>query len=122
MKTVLVVPSAVGGASSAAQPASTSSVVAAPAQSSPAAAVPETAADVSTSAAGSVTGTASFYGGNVAGGACSFSGYTIPSSLFGTAFGGSWDASQCGTCVQVTNKAGKSIKAMVSPLLAALNY
>ncbi|KAL1608197.1 hypothetical protein SLS60_003136 [Paraconiothyrium brasiliense] len=114
VKTVYVVPSAVGASSSASQvAAATSSVIAAPAQSSQAAAVPDTAADASTSSAGSVTGSASFYGGNLAGGACSFTGYTIPSSLFGTAFGGSWDASQCGACVEVTNKAGKSIKAMV---------
>jgi hypothetical protein len=106
VKTILVVPSPVV-ASSASQAA------AAPAQSSLAAAVPDTAVEEVTSSSASVTGTASFYGGNTAGGACSFSGYTIPSNLFGTAFGGSWDASQCGACVQVTNKAGKSIKAMV---------
>ncbi|KAK7189975.1 Expansin-YoaJ 1 [Paraphaeosphaeria sporulosa] len=114
IKTVFVVPSPVGPSSSHSQAAAaTSSVAAAPAQSSQAAAIPDTAAEEATSSAASVTGTASFYGGNTAGGACSFSGYTIPSNLFGTAFGGSWDASQCGACVQVTNKAGKFIKAMV---------
>lgn len=125
VKTVYIVPSPVGASSSASQsPAATSSTAAAPAQSSQAAAVPDTPAEDApaedapakdaTSSAASVTGTASFYGGNTAGGACSFSGYTIPSNLFGTAFGGTWDASQCGACVEVKNKAGKSIKAMVS--------
>ncbi|KAF2446227.1 carbohydrate-binding module family 63 protein [Karstenula rhodostoma CBS 690.94] len=131
VKTVYVVPSPVGASSSASQAAAavTSSVYAAPAQPSqaaaatssvlaapaqpPQAAVPEPVAEEATSSAASVTGSASFYGGNLDGGACSFSGYTIPSNLFGTAFGGSWDASQCGTCVEVKNKAGKSIKAMV---------
>ncbi|KAL5422766.1 hypothetical protein PMIN06_007697 [Paraphaeosphaeria minitans] len=119
VKTILVVPSPVGVSSSVSQAAAatssvaaTSPAAAAPAQSSQAAAEPDTAAEVTSSAA-SVTGTASFYGGNTVGGACSFSGYTIPSNLFGTAFGGNWDASECGACVQVTNKAGKSIKAMI---------
>ncbi|KAJ4302984.1 hypothetical protein N0V90_001875 [Kalmusia sp. IMI 367209] len=111
VKTVYVVPSPVDATSAATVATSAS---AAPAQSSAAASpVPDTAAEDTTSAAGSVKGTASFYGGNLAGGACSFSGYTLPSNLFGTAFGGSWDASQCGTCVSVTGPNGKTIKAMV---------
>lgn len=115
VKTVLVVPSPVGASSSASQAAAaTSSAAAAPIQSSQAVAVPDTAAEDATTSAATVTGSASFYGGNLGGGACSFSGYTIPSNLFGTAFGGNWDASQCGACVQVTNSAGKSITAMVS--------
>jgi hypothetical protein len=114
IKTIIVAPSpVVASSASQAAAAATSSLAAAPAQSSQAVAVPDTASEEATSSSASVTGTASFYGGNTAGGACSFSGYTIPSNLFGTAFGGSWDASQCGACVEVTNKAGKSIKAMV---------
>ncbi|CAI7571860.1 unnamed protein product [Penicillium manginii] len=68
----------------------------------------------SSSSSGS-SGEATFYGGNVAGGTCSFSGYTLPSNLFGTAFSGAvWDdASKCGSCVAVTGPNGKTIKAMV---------
>lgn len=116
VKTVFIVPTPVEDVSSSSTPAavSTPAVAApAPAESSPAAA-PVAAAAQDTSSAASVTGSASFYGGNLDGGACSFSGYTLPSSLFGTAFGGTWDASQCGSCVSVTNSAGKTIKAMVS--------
>jgi hypothetical protein len=72
----------------------------------------------SSSSSGGSSGEATFYGGNVAGGTCSFSGYTIPSNLFGTAFSGAvWDnAAQCGSCVAVTGPNGKTIKAMVRPL------
>ncbi|KAJ5397646.1 hypothetical protein N7509_005759 [Penicillium cosmopolitanum] len=71
-------------------------------------------ASVSSSSGGS-SGEATFYGGNVAGGTCSFSGYTIPSNLFGTAFSGAvWDnAAKCGSCVAVTGPNGKTIKAMI---------
>ncbi|KAB8236025.1 putative extracellular cellulase CelA/allergen Asp F7-like [Aspergillus alliaceus] len=60
-------------------------------------------------------GSATFYGGNISGGACSFSGYTLPSSLFGTALGSPrWDnAAECGACVAVTGPNGKTIKAMI---------
>jgi thiamine monophosphate kinase len=63
----------------------------------------------------SLSGEATYYGGNVAGGACSFSTYTIPSSLFGTALSDTnWDtAAQCGACVSVTGPSGNSITAMV---------
>ncbi|KAF9694880.1 hypothetical protein EKO04_007127 [Ascochyta lentis] len=68
-----------------------------------------------TSAAGSKSGEATFYGGNTSGGKCSFTGYTIPSSLFGTALSDSnWaDASNCGTCVSVTGPSGNKITAMI---------
>lgn len=126
VKTVYIVPSPVDDSTSASETAAvTSAASPVPVESSAAAAPIESSQTVTSAAAAalettaavsatSVTGSASFYGGNLAGGACSFSGYTIPSNLFGTAFGGSWDASQCGACVQVTNSAGKSIKAMVS--------
>lgn len=66
-------------------------------------------------AAGSKRGEATFYGGNVSGGTCSFTGYTIPSGIFGTALSDSnWaSASNCGACVQVTGPSGTKIKAMV---------
>ena len=62
-----------------------------------------------------LSGEATFYGGNLAGGACSFSTYTLPSSLFGTALSDSnWDdAAECGACVSVTGPNGNSITAMV---------
>lgn len=63
----------------------------------------------------SLSGQATYYGGNVQGGACSFSTYTLPSGLLGTALSSSnWDNSgNCGGCVNV-NYNGKSVKAMVS--------
>lgn len=64
----------------------------------------------------SLSGEATYYGGNLAGGACSFSTYTIPSSIFGTALSDSnWDtAANCGRCVSVTGPSGNVITAMVS--------
>ncbi|KAI0543395.1 carbohydrate-binding module family 63 protein [Xylaria curta] len=61
-----------------------------------------------------VTGTSTFYGGNLNGGTCSFSTYTLPSGVFGTAFSGlAWNsAAQCGACIEVTAN-GKSITAMI---------
>ena len=63
----------------------------------------------------SLSGQATYYGGNVKGGACSFSTYTLPAGLYGTAISDSnWDtAGQCGGCVQATYQ-GKSVTAMVS--------
>lgn len=68
------------------------------------------------SSSGSISGEATFYGGNVAGGTCSYFGYTLPSGLLGTAFSGAaWDnAAKCGACVAVTGPKGNTIKAMVS--------
>ncbi|KAL3471406.1 hypothetical protein BJX99DRAFT_237579 [Aspergillus californicus] len=73
----------------------------------------ETSASESQSAV--TTGKATFYGGNVSGGTCSFTDYTIPSHLSGVAFSGeAWDdAAECGACVSVTGPEGNSIKAMV---------
>ncbi|KAF7905958.1 hypothetical protein EAF00_000237 [Botryotinia globosa] len=63
-----------------------------------------------------LSGQATLYGGNTQGGACSFSTYTLPSNLFGTALSDSnWaTASQCGRCVSVTGPSGKSITAMIT--------
>lgn len=61
----------------------------------------------------SVAGTATHYPGNLDGGACSFTGYTIPEGLYGIAWV-NWDNSyNCGGCVQVTNPNGVSITAMI---------
>lgn len=62
----------------------------------------------------SLSGQATYYGGNEAGGACSFSTYALPAKLFGTALSSSnWDVSaNCGGCVAV-HYGGKSITAMV---------
>ncbi|KAF2261040.1 barwin-like endoglucanase [Lojkania enalia] len=84
---------------------------------SPADAAPEESVDAGGDATieGSNSGEATFYGGNVAGGMCSFTGYTIPSGIFGTALSDSnWaGAGNCGACVSVAGPDGNSIKAMV---------
>ncbi|KAJ5406179.1 hypothetical protein N7465_007463 [Penicillium sp. CMV-2018d] len=69
----------------------------------------------STGSSNGNAGKATFYGGNVAGGTCSFSGYTLPSHLFGAALSlQRWDdAAECGACVSVTGPKGNSIKAMI---------
>lgn len=61
-------------------------------------------------------GEATYYNGIVADGTCSFSGYTLPSSIFGTALSvDMWDhAAKCGACVAITGPNGNTIKAMVS--------
>jgi hypothetical protein len=63
----------------------------------------------------SLSGEATFYGGNLAGGACLLSTYALPSGVFGTSLSGSnWDDSgNCGACVSVTGPDGNSITAMV---------
>ncbi|KKK17964.1 hypothetical protein P175DRAFT_0509807 [Aspergillus ochraceoroseus IBT 24754] len=74
------------------------------------------AVDTTSTSSGTVnSGRATFYGGNVSGGTCSFTGYTIPSGLFGTALSGErWDnAAECGACVSVTGPNGNTIKAMI---------
>ncbi|KAL1647095.1 hypothetical protein SLS58_002866 [Diplodia intermedia] len=61
------------------------------------------------------TGEATFYGGNLNGGMCSFSSYTLPSGIYGTALSdANWEtAGNCGACVKVTGPSGASITAMV---------
>ena len=61
-----------------------------------------------------LTGQATYYGGNVHGGTCSFSTFNLPSGLYGTALSDSnWNtAANCGGCVKV-NHGGKSITAMI---------
>lgn len=79
-----------------------------------AAAIPGQSPNESHIARRAVSGQSTFYGGNVKGGTCSFSTYTLPSGLYGTAFSGSaWDnAANCGGCVEVSH-GGKKITAMV---------
>jgi hypothetical protein len=62
-----------------------------------------------------LSGEATYYGGNLAGGTCSFSTYTLPSGIYGTALSDSnWDNSgECGACITVTGPSGNSITAMV---------
>lgn len=70
----------------------------------------------SSSSSSVVSGEATFYGGNLSGGTCSFTTLsTIPNSLYGTAYSGAvWDsAAECGACVKVTGPNGNSITAMV---------
>lgn len=77
---------------------------------------PSPPSDADTSAAGSKRGEATFYGGNTSGGMCSFTGYTIPAGVYGTALSDSnWGgASACGQCVSVTGPDGNKITAMVT--------
>ncbi|KAJ5104851.1 hypothetical protein NUU61_002198 [Penicillium alfredii] len=69
----------------------------------------------SSGSSGHNSGEATYYGGNISGGTCSFSGYTLPSSMFGAALSADrWDdAASCGACVSITGPIGNSIKAMV---------
>ncbi|KAF1915341.1 RlpA-like double-psi beta-barrel-protein domain-containing protein-containing protein [Ampelomyces quisqualis] len=88
-----------------------------PSEPSPVPETPEAEAgsDSNLSPAGSKRGDATFYGGNTAGGMCSFTGYTIPSGVFGTALSDSnWAGAQaCGQCVSVTGPGGNKLTAMV---------
>ncbi|KAK7509753.1 RlpA-like double-psi beta-barrel-protein domain-containing protein-containing protein, partial [Phyllosticta citriasiana] len=64
-----------------------------------------------------VSGTATYYtyGTDLSQGTCSFSGYTLPSSIFGTALSDSdWaSAGNCGACIKVTGPQQNSIVAMI---------
>lgn len=79
-----------------------------------AAVVPPMSIDERSVVRGALSGEATYYGGNVHGGTCSFSTYSLPSGLYGTALSDSnWDtAGNCGGCVKV-NHGGKSITAMI---------
>ncbi|KAI1300286.1 carbohydrate-binding module family 63 protein [Xylaria venustula] len=92
--------------------ASSASSLSAPSSSTSSTSPASTAVSVEDSSA--VTGTSTFYGGNLNGGDCSFTTYTLPSGIYGTAFSGSaWDsAANCGACLEVTAN-GKSIIAMI---------
>lgn len=77
--------------------------------------VPEMSVDTRSLARRSLSGQATFYGGNTQGGDCSFSTYTLPSGLYGTALSSSnWNNSgNCGGCVAVTYS-GTTITAMIT--------
>ncbi|KAK7424667.1 hypothetical protein QQZ08_008550 [Neonectria magnoliae] len=62
-----------------------------------------------------LSGSSTFYGGNLNGGMCSFATYKLPTGIYGTAFSGSaWStAASCGACIEVTGPGGKKIKAMI---------
>ncbi|TPR01140.1 hypothetical protein CAN33_0037810 [Aspergillus niger] len=96
---------------SAAPSTSTSSTAASAATSS----ASSSSSSTSSALSSEYSGEATFYGGNVSGGTCSFTEYTIPSGLFGTALSSQrWDnAAECGACVEVTGPSGTKIKAMV---------
>ena len=71
---------------------------------------------MSLASAASFSGEATFYGGNVAGGHCSFTTLNLPSGIYGTAIA-NWDSSaNCGACVEVTGPSGNKITAMVQSL------
>lgn len=112
----VVSPTPAGNAASPTHPTDTpdASVTIPPSQTPSPTTSPATEADVS--AVGSKAGEATFYGGNTAGGMCSFTGYTLPSNLYGTALSDSnWDtAGACGRCVSVTGPSGTKITAMVT--------
>ena len=64
----------------------------------------------------SLAARATFYGGNLHGGACSFSTmHSLPAHVFGTALSGaSWESSKhCGACVRVHGPNGHHITAMI---------
>ncbi|KAI3550925.1 rare lipoprotein A [Colletotrichum filicis] len=56
---------------------------------------------------------ATWYGGNLNGGNCLFSGYTLPSSVLGTALSYTNYNGNCGTCLNVKGPKGNTIKVMV---------
>ena len=89
-----------------------------------AAAIPDQSDNESYLARRAVSGKSTWYGGNVQGGTCSFSTYTLPAGLYSTAFSGQvWNkAANCGGCVKVTH-AGKTITAMVrTPYFETTNF
>ncbi|EFX06552.1 extracellular cellulase [Grosmannia clavigera kw1407] len=112
---VVVVPTTSSTSTPAAVPTTSSSTSAAAHAAATAASSSSKSTASTDSSSVSIVGEATFYGGNVVGGACSLSAYTLPSSLFGTAYSGAvWDnAANCGRCVQVTGPSGSSIKAMI---------
>ncbi|KAJ5360390.1 Barwin-related endoglucanase [Penicillium concentricum] len=93
----------------------TKAIVEAPSTSTKSSTSSSSTKSASTSPSEGSPGKATFYGGNVGGGTCSFSGYTLPSHLFGAALSlQRWDdAANCGACVSVTGPNGNSIKAMI---------
>jgi len=81
-------------------------------------------AGVSTLRERSLSGEATYYGGNIVGGACSFGSYTLPSGLYGTALSSdNWERSgNCGRCAKVTGPSGNSIDVLVSSQWLSMLY
>ncbi|KAL1899740.1 hypothetical protein Cpir12675_001239 [Ceratocystis pirilliformis] len=96
-------------ASSYASAASSSAATAGPQASSPATPGQSSLGDSKTD------GKATFYGGNLSGGTCLFTEYTIPSGLSGVAYPTpDWDnAGNCGACLEVTGPNGNTLTVMV---------
>lgn len=63
--------------------------------------------------AAATSAVATWYGGNLNGGNCLFSGYTLPSSVLGTALSYTNYNGNCGTCLNVKGPKGTTIKVMV---------
>ncbi|KAL2010208.1 hypothetical protein VTN00DRAFT_6015 [Thermoascus crustaceus] len=63
---------------------------------------------------GDSDGQVTYYEGDINKGTCSFTGYTLPAGIFGSALSvNAWDdASNCGACVNIKGPTG-SIKAMI---------
>jgi len=107
-----VTPSSPSPSPSPSTSTSTSSSTSTSAQGAPS--VPAKSSYTSSSLGGPYSGQATYYGGNM-GGACSFSTYTLPSGIFGTALSSTnWDNSgNCGACISVTGPNGNTIQAMI---------
>ncbi|KAL4981150.1 RlpA-like double-psi beta-barrel-protein domain-containing protein-containing protein [Aspergillus desertorum] len=75
----------------------------------------DTSSNSKSASSSTTTGEATFYGGNLSGGTCSFTDYTLPSHLSGVAFSGqAWDnAADCGACIAVTGPNGNTVKVMI---------
>ncbi|KJX98688.1 putative extracellular cellulase CelA/allergen Asp F7-like protein [Zymoseptoria brevis] len=65
--------------------------------------------------ANAVTGRGTYYGGNVQGGMCSFTSYTLPTGIDGTAISKlDWAGSGvCGACIKVTGPRGSTTAMIV---------
>ncbi|KAK1673882.1 rare lipoprotein A [Colletotrichum godetiae] len=63
--------------------------------------------------AAATSAVATWYGGNLSGGNCLFSSYTLPSSVLGTALSYTNYNGNCGTCLNVKGPKGNTIKVMV---------
>ncbi|KAJ4423584.1 hypothetical protein N0V82_001750 [Gnomoniopsis sp. IMI 355080] len=103
-------------ASSSVAPAATSAPAAAANAASSSTTTEDSSSNTTSSSGSSISGEATFYGGNISGGTCSFTTLTtIPNGLYGTAYSGEvWDnAAMCGACVKVTGPSGDTITAMI---------
>ena len=67
-------------------------------------------------ASAATAGQSSFYGGNIDGGNCLLTGYSLPANIYGTAYSGAaWNsAGMCGGCLNVVGPNGNTIRVMVS--------